>query len=200
MADVFNFWFSTKYLDHETGFYYYGYRFYSPDLNRWMNRDPLGDIVPLLSAIEKAQTPEQKKHIIDESLAPLYVFAKNNPVCFIDMDGRVSLISWIGIYEAIVHSVAFKYGRETYPGADPYSKCVRHCNTSCIITRWSIMMPITPFTGSMFELVEWYAQGYRNETGWNDIYNNLKGYGAAWNVFSSCSAACEKKCKCEPRH
>ena len=35
MADVFNFWFSTKCLDHETGLYYYGYRFYSPELIRW---------------------------------------------------------------------------------------------------------------------------------------------------------------------
>ncbi len=41
MADAFNFWFSTKYLHHETGFYYYGYRFYSPELMRWLNRDPI---------------------------------------------------------------------------------------------------------------------------------------------------------------
>jgi len=43
MADAFNFWFSTKYLHHETGFYYYGYRFYSPELMRWLNRDPIGE-------------------------------------------------------------------------------------------------------------------------------------------------------------
>jgi len=42
MADVFNFWFSTKYLHHETGLYYYGYRFYNPELMRWLNRDPIG--------------------------------------------------------------------------------------------------------------------------------------------------------------
>jgi YD repeat-containing protein len=28
MVNDFNFWFSTKYLDQETGFYYYGYRYY----------------------------------------------------------------------------------------------------------------------------------------------------------------------------
>jgi len=37
----FNFWYSTKYLDHETGLYYYGYRFYSPTLRRFFNRDPI---------------------------------------------------------------------------------------------------------------------------------------------------------------
>jgi RHS repeat-associated protein len=41
MVDVLHFWFSTKYLDHDTGLYYYGYRYYSPMLQRWINRDPI---------------------------------------------------------------------------------------------------------------------------------------------------------------
>jgi RHS repeat-associated protein len=41
MVGDFAYWFSTKYLDPETGMYYYGYRFYSPDLGRWVNRDPI---------------------------------------------------------------------------------------------------------------------------------------------------------------
>ena len=35
--------FSTKYTDDETGLVYYGYRFYSPTLGRWPNRDPIGE-------------------------------------------------------------------------------------------------------------------------------------------------------------
>jgi RHS repeat-associated protein len=35
--------FSTKRYDEETGLSYYGYRFYSPSLGRWMTRDPLGE-------------------------------------------------------------------------------------------------------------------------------------------------------------
>jgi RHS repeat-associated protein len=35
--------FSTKYYDVETDLYYYGYRLYSPDLGRWINRDPSGE-------------------------------------------------------------------------------------------------------------------------------------------------------------
>ena len=38
-----HFWFSTKYLDLETGLYYFGGRFYSPFLCRWLNRDPIGE-------------------------------------------------------------------------------------------------------------------------------------------------------------
>ena len=41
MADAFRIRFSSKYLDPETGLYYYGYRFYSPALMRWLNRDPI---------------------------------------------------------------------------------------------------------------------------------------------------------------
>ena len=41
MADVFPHRFSTKYFDPETGLYYYGYRYYSPSLMRWLNRDPI---------------------------------------------------------------------------------------------------------------------------------------------------------------
>jgi RHS repeat-associated protein len=35
--------FSTKYFDKETGFYYYGYRFYDPVTGRWPSRDPIGE-------------------------------------------------------------------------------------------------------------------------------------------------------------
>lgn len=43
MADAFSYRFSTKYWDEETGLYYYGYRFYSPEFGRWLNRDPIGE-------------------------------------------------------------------------------------------------------------------------------------------------------------
>jgi RHS repeat-associated protein len=33
--------FSTKYFDKETGFYYYGYRYYDPVTGRWPSRDPI---------------------------------------------------------------------------------------------------------------------------------------------------------------
>ena len=43
MAAINPFRFSTKYTDDETGLIYFGYRFYSPQLGRWLNRDPLGE-------------------------------------------------------------------------------------------------------------------------------------------------------------
>jgi len=35
--------FSTKRYDEGTGLSYYGYRFYAPVIERWLNRDPLGE-------------------------------------------------------------------------------------------------------------------------------------------------------------
>jgi len=40
-AENTTFRFSTKYFDTETGFYYYGYRYYSLELGRWLTRDPI---------------------------------------------------------------------------------------------------------------------------------------------------------------
>ena len=43
LADVFRCRYSTKSFDAATGLYYYGKRFYSPELRRWINRDPIGE-------------------------------------------------------------------------------------------------------------------------------------------------------------
>ena len=41
----FTYKFSTKPQDELSGMYYYGYRFYQPELGRWINRDPVGEIL-----------------------------------------------------------------------------------------------------------------------------------------------------------
>ncbi|WP_339132888.1 MAG: RHS repeat-associated core domain-containing protein [Candidatus Electrothrix sp. GW3-4] len=42
-ADVNPFRFSSKYADDVAGLYYHGYRYYSPELGRWLSRDPIGE-------------------------------------------------------------------------------------------------------------------------------------------------------------
>ncbi len=34
---------SSKFTDSETGLVYYGFRYYSPDMGRWISRDPIGE-------------------------------------------------------------------------------------------------------------------------------------------------------------
>ena len=50
MAQTNRYRFSSKEYHEPSGLYYYGYRFYSPELQRWLNRDPLGkeEDIPLL--------------------------------------------------------------------------------------------------------------------------------------------------------
>lgn len=59
------FGFSTKYTDKETGFCYYGHRYYDPELGHWISREPLGEM---------------------ES-ANLYAFCRNDPVNNLDYLG-----------------------------------------------------------------------------------------------------------------
>ncbi|MDD5262813.1 MAG: RHS repeat-associated core domain-containing protein [Methylacidiphilales bacterium] len=57
--------FSTKFTDIESGFLYYGYRFYSPELGRWPNRDSMEE----------------------QGGANLYGFVSNDPVNRVDYYG-----------------------------------------------------------------------------------------------------------------
>jgi RHS repeat-associated protein len=59
------FQFSTKFFDNETGLNYYGYRFYSAALGRWINRDPLEE----------------------EGGINLYAFVENDPINLVDFWG-----------------------------------------------------------------------------------------------------------------
>ena len=59
------FQFSTKRYEAGVGLNYYGYRFYAPDLGRWMNRDPLGEAGGI----------------------NLYGFVQNDPVNWVDPEG-----------------------------------------------------------------------------------------------------------------
>ena len=66
--DYLHVWFSTKYIEQETGFTYFGRRCYAPDHARWTNRDP--------------------SH--EEGGINLYEFVMNNPVCLHDPLGLCS--------------------------------------------------------------------------------------------------------------
>ena len=72
MADVNRYRFSSKEVHPNSGLYYYGYRFYEPNLQRWLNRDPSGE----------------------RGGINLYRFARNNSLSFGDPDGR-GLLSFI---------------------------------------------------------------------------------------------------------
>jgi RHS repeat-associated protein len=58
--------FNAKELDAETGMYYYGARYYTPEVSIWLSVDPLADKYPSMSA---------------------FMYCAGNPVRYIDPDG-----------------------------------------------------------------------------------------------------------------
>ena len=65
--------FNAKEFDEETGMYYYGARYYNPQLSVWISVDPLYEV--------------------DLSTSP-YVFCGNNPIIRVDSDGKIWDTVW----------------------------------------------------------------------------------------------------------
>ena len=85
-ADVNPFRFSSKYWDGETGFYYYGFRFYSPELGRFISRDPVDEIVDNESLSDPLLAELLIKYSFETEIHP-YHFVNNSPVQNTDMLG-----------------------------------------------------------------------------------------------------------------
>jgi RHS repeat-associated protein len=85
--------FSTKYLDGETGLYYYGQRYYDPQTGRWLSRDPLEELgheivkgLPLFNS---------SIHPINQNLHNPYWFVFNNTINLFDLFGEAGFSSSI---------------------------------------------------------------------------------------------------------
>jgi RHS repeat-associated protein len=83
--------FNGKELDEETGLYYYGARYYDPRVSLWLGVDPSQEKYPSIST---------------------YAYALENPLKFIDIDGRDPVT---GIGEA-VSSFALSVGMDFMTG------------------------------------------------------------------------------------
>jgi RHS repeat-associated protein len=64
--------FSSKEWHHPSGLYYYGYRFYDPNLQRWLNRDTVSDF-----GLQRLRRGRQQLHELRE-LLNLSAFVGNN--------------------------------------------------------------------------------------------------------------------------
>jgi RHS repeat-associated protein len=130
LADANIYRFSSKELHAASGMYYYLYRFYEPGLQRWINRDPIGEL----------------------GGRNLYRVVRNSPMNRFDPWGHSPPHASIGEKIACVKDCGFakarqgaaladaaaKETRKRYPdgkGEDDYADAFRHCYWACKMER-----------------------------------------------------------------
>jgi len=90
--------FSSKEIHVNSGLYYYGYRWYSPNLQRWLNRDPIGE----LGGIN------------------LYAYVGNNPINLTEINGLwtigIGVRGGYGFFIAGDISLGFYFGHSKERG------------------------------------------------------------------------------------
>jgi RHS repeat-associated protein len=85
LADANVYRFSSKEVHLGSGLYYYLYRFYDPNLQRWINRDPLGELGFRTLAEKLMQSSEEPN---------TYAFLRNNGISEIDPEGLAKRRHW----------------------------------------------------------------------------------------------------------
>ena len=80
--------FSSKEWNDNAGLYYYLYRFYDPNLQRWPNRDPLGEFGFEIVRRQNAKGMHTRSGVAELAQGPdLYEFVHNRPISRFDSFG-----------------------------------------------------------------------------------------------------------------
>jgi RHS repeat-associated protein len=138
--------FTGKDLDSETGLYYYGARYLDPKTSRWLSADPaMGEYLPSAPISDEARRRNGNLPgmggIFNLVNLHVYHYAGNNPVKYIDPDGREigiegdetnqkKILEWINQYSkeqyAIVEDKLTKTDGVNENGSKQYSDKINY--------------------------------------------------------------------------
>jgi RHS repeat-associated protein len=134
LANANTYRFSSKELMLSSGLYYYGYRFYDPNTQRWLNRDPLGDVgFDMRNGVLNFEGNQPNRRLSSQSVfiieqwegGNLYGFVYNSPVSWVDVHGLYTAKECMGIGGAFFSGAAEGLAAEVdgaLPFVDPFAR------------------------------------------------------------------------------
>ena len=135
--------FTGKELDNETGLYYFGARYLDPKTGRWLSGDPaVGEYVPSAPLDDEAKKRNQNLPgmggVFNVVNLHVYHYAGNNPVKYIDPDGRLTIRE---ILFGIKHpSIAYRIGIVKHKS--------NNISTTSVRFQWEMPLENTQTNGS----------------------------------------------------
>jgi RHS repeat-associated protein len=108
-AGVNPYWFSSKPIHWQSGKYDFLYRWYAPSLQRWPNRDPLGEFgFATLLMLQSSTLPPSLLLINIPDLENLYNICANDPLDYFDAEGAIGLTTPYHIYKCGKAAIAWE--------------------------------------------------------------------------------------------
>ena len=182
MVHEFHHWFSSKYLDEDTGFYYYGYRYFSSELGRWPSRDPMGDEVFYLRRQAKKEpsarlSDAELRLLLRVGLSPTAIQVAVDTARTEEDKNREILDRFVLDYSYV--------GNNAIDGIDLLGLCIFECAQDCIFDagggpKWSMC---STFAYNCFVLHQPGACGALG--GCVGV-----GVGSVFACYATCGGAC----------
>lgn len=131
----FQYRFSTKPRNHNTGLYYYLYRWYDPVTGRWPSRDPIGDEA-FLKNLNLAESPLSITDYREQTDEPEYLMVHNELIGNYDINGLFNpALGATAAVVGILSTCALPYHIVASTKYSDRSDKFRHCWVSCKISR-----------------------------------------------------------------
>lgn len=99
--------FNGKELDEETGLYYYGARYYNPRVSQWLSVDPIALYDPI-NEVEHYLDGQHNGGYFNPRNTSVYGYTYQNPIVYVDPNGKQNVIGGIGINNRMTGEVMHK--------------------------------------------------------------------------------------------